>query len=286
MKFLIIPVLLGLGLAGCSQSKSDDVLADLPQATPAATITAAPASTATVVLPAPYGTAENVATPQAQPGHSVAYQAELKMAVDDFDKATDRVNDLLAQHGAYLSTAHETRDDGQRRQDMTLQVPPKQFVALVSALGKLGRIENKDITAADITANSLATAARLDEQQATETQTRQQLARSTSAAERARLAGDARQQRAEASATKAQLQQFGARATWATLTLHYYQLLTATEPTAPQLPVASRFQQAFGWGWNLVLEFAVAFAYAWPALLLAAVSTWGLRRWRQRQLAA
>ena len=41
---------------------------------------------------------------------------------------------------------------------MTLQIPPRQFVALVSALGKLGHIENKDISSADITADVLATA--------------------------------------------------------------------------------------------------------------------------------
>ncbi|MDQ2792971.1 MAG: DUF4349 domain-containing protein, partial [Bacteroidota bacterium] len=150
--------------------------------------------------------AEAVAIAKVQAGHSVAYQAELRMAVDDFDKATDRVNELLERHGAYLGTAHETRADGQRRQEMTLQVPPHQFVALVSALGKLGHIEAKDIAAADITADALATAARFGAQQANETQTRQQLARATSPAERARLEGEIRRQRVETETTQAQLQ--------------------------------------------------------------------------------
>lgn len=144
MKFLIIPVLLGLGLAGCSQSKSDENFTDIKpeyqaRRTPAATAAASPTPTVTSAASEEQPT-EAVATAKVQPGHSVAYQAALKMAVDDFDKATDRVNELLEQHGAYLSTAHETRADGQRHQEMTLQVPPRQFVALVSALGKLGHI--------------------------------------------------------------------------------------------------------------------------------------------------
>lgn len=218
-----------------------------------------------------------------QPGHSVAYQAELRMAVDDFDKATDRVNELLAHHGAYLGSAHETRADGQRREEMTLQIPPQQFVPLVSALGKLGHIEAKDIAAADITADALATADRLDEQQAAEAQTRQQLARAGSPAERARLEGEARRQQVESEAARKQLQQFGIRATWASLTLRYYQVLPTTELTPLVEPVAPRFRQAFGWGWSLVTELAVGLAYAWPALLLAVLGAWGLRRWRQRQ---
>ena len=289
MKYLMIPVLLGLGLAGCSQAKSDETIAATQPASPAQRLPAAtPAAETPLPRPATAaqpgeqpGPAEAVATANAQPGHSVAYQAELKMAVDDFDKATDRVNALLEQHGAYLGTAHETRAEGQRRQDMTLQVPPRQFVALVSALGKLGHIENKDIAAADVTADVLATEAQLDEQQAAEAQTRQQLVRAGTPAERARLESEARRQRAATGATRAQLQQFGARANWATLTLRYYQVLAAA-PAAPQPPVAPRFREAFGWGWALVLELALGLACAWPALLLAALGAWGLRRWRLR----
>ena len=287
MKFLIIPVLLGLGLAGCSQAKSDETFADAKPEYPArrAPATATAVSAASVATPtaAAEQPAEAVAITKVQAGHSVAYQAELRMAVDDFDKATDRVNELLERYGAYLGTAHETRADGQRRQEITLQVPPRQFVALVSALGKLGHIEAKDIAAADITADALATAARFGAQQATETQTRQQLAKAASPAEHARLEGEIRRQRVETDATQAQLQQFGNRAEWATLTLRYYQVLPITEPSAPESPVAPRFRQAFGWGWALVMELAVGLAHAWPALLLAALATWGLRRWRLRQ---
>ena len=291
MKSLIIPVLLGLGLAGCSQSKSDEIVAD---AAPSAQVQSVPAaveaaSSAPITAPAADNRAaapEAVATARAQPGHSVAYQAELRMAVDDFDKATDRVNQLLERHEAYLGTAHETRADGQRRQEMTLQVPPRQFVALVSALGKLGHIEAKDIAAADITADALAAAAQLDDQQAAEAQTRQRLTQAGTSAERARLESEARRQRAETGATQAQLRQFGTRATWATLTLRYYQVLPTTELITPEPPVAPRFRQAFGWGWTLVTELAVGLAYAWPVLLLAALGVWGRRRWRLRQAAA
>ena len=289
MKYLMIPVLLGLGLAGCSQAKSDEAVAETPptyqaRRAPAAPATASPTLTATPTTSAEQP-AEVVATAKAQPGHSVAYQAELKMAVDDFDRATDHVNELVERHGAYLGSAHETRADGQRRQEMTLQVPPRQFVALVAALGKLGHIETKDIAAVDITADALAAAAQLDEQQAAEAQTRHQLARAGTPTERARLEGEIRRQRADEGATQTQLQQFGTRATWAILTLRYYQVLPISEPVSPQPAVAPRFQQAFGWGWNLVLELAVGLAYAWPALLLAALGTWSLRRWRLRHAA-
>ncbi|MCI1185858.1 DUF4349 domain-containing protein [Hymenobacter sp. DH14] len=287
MKYLIIPVLLGLGLAGCSQAKSDETFADAPptaqaQHAPGTTAVASSTPVATPTAPEEQPT-ESVATAKAQPGHSVAYQAELRMAVNDFDKATDHVNELLERYGAYLGAAHETRADGQRRQEMKLQVPPRQFVALVSALGKLGHIEAKDIAAADITADALAAAAQFDAQQAAEAQTRQQLTKAGTPAERTRLEGEARRQRVETEVMKGQLQQFSNRANWASLTLRYYQVLPTTELTTPEPPVAPRFRQAFGWGWNLVMELAVGLVYAWPALLLAALGAWALHRWRLRQ---
>lgn len=290
MKSLIIPVLFGLGLAGCSQSKSDETFAEAKQEYPVrrapTTVAAFPTSTPAPKADDQASAPETVATAKAQPGHSVAYQAELKMAVDDFDKATDRINALLEQHGAYLGTAHETRAEGQRRQEMTLQVPPRHFVALVSALGRLGHIENKDITAADITADVLAAAAQVDAQQAAEAQTRQQLAKAGTFAARGRLESEARRQRAETEATQVQLQKYGAQAAWATLTLHYYQVLPTTELATPEPPVAPRFRRAFGWGWALVTELGIGLAYAWPLLFMTALGALWLHRWRLRQAAA
>ncbi|GAB3865361.1 hypothetical protein GCM10028824_04080 [Hymenobacter segetis] len=290
MKFLIIPVLLGLGLAGCSQSKSDETIA--LAAEPATANNQAPASSTTsqpttVAMPDEQAVQpEVVATPKVQPGHSVAYQAELNMEVEDFDKATDRINALLEHHGAYLGTAHETRADGQRRQEMTVKVPPAQFVALVSALGRLGHIENKDIASADITADVLATAAHLQEQQTSETQLRQQLARATSPDERTHLEGEIRRQRADAATTESQLQRFGTRADWATLTLHYFQVLPTPAPQTPMHDFSPQFLTAFYRGWSVVLELVVALTNIWPLLLLMGAGGWALRRWRQRQVAA
>ncbi|GAB3847896.1 hypothetical protein GCM10028822_09950 [Hymenobacter terrigena] len=289
MKSLIIPVLLGLGLAGCSQSKSDEITAPATQTATANTqALASPTASqpTTAAIPDEQAvTPETVATPKVQPGHSVAYQAELNMAVDDFDKATDRINALLEQHSAYLGTAHETRADGQRRQEMTVKVPPVHFVALVSALGKLGHIENKDISSADITADVLATAAHLNEQQASEAQLRQRLASATSADERARLEGEIRRQSADAGTTEAQLQQFGARADWATLTLRYFQVLPTPIPQTPMHDFSPQFLTAFYRGWSVVLELIVALTNIWPLLLLLAAGGWSLNRWHQRQAA-
>ncbi|MDQ2771158.1 MAG: DUF4349 domain-containing protein [Bacteroidota bacterium] len=285
MKYLILPVLLGLGLAGCSQSAQKETAEtaavsapnsaatpDVPHHQPAPTEARAESATTRP---------EAVAHAQAEPGHSVAYQAELNMEVADFDQATDHINALFDRYGAYLGTAHESRIEGQRRQEMTLKVPPAQFIPLVAALGKLGHIETKDIASADITAEMLATAAHLAEQQAADAQLRQELARTTSPTEKVRLESQLRRQSAEAASSQAQLQQFGDRAKWATLQLRYYQVLPLATPAPPMPNFSPQFLTAFYRGWSVILELLVVLTNLWPLLLLAPAAWWGLRRWRQ-----
>jgi hypothetical protein len=267
MKYLIFPVLFGLGLAGCSQANPEETVATT-QETHQARQALDPVPASKPSLP--------------EPTSSMIYTGELNLAVDDFDQASARLNDLLLQHHAYLSTAHETRSNGQHRQEISLNVKPSNFLELVTALGKLGRIESKDISSADVTADVLATAAEVNEQATAQAKTDQQLAKAATPADRTRLAAAAQQQRAALAAAQARLQQLSSRSTWATLTLRYYQTLPSTEITAPELAFVPRFLEAFNRGWSFVLGVVVVLTNVWPLLVLAGIGTWGARRWRLR----
>jgi hypothetical protein len=222
------------------------------------------------------------ATPAAQPARNVIYQGELDLAVDDFKQATTSINHLLEQNGAYLGTAHETRADGQHRQEMTIKVPPAHFVALVTALGQLGQVENKDIASADVTADLLQTDKRVSDKQALAAKYRQQLARATNKEETSRLQAQASQLQADLAADQTHLQQFASRSQWATLLLRYHQPLAATDTNEPQPAFAPQFLVAFNRGWSVVMNIAVVLTNIWPLLVLGGLGAWGWRRWQLR----
>jgi hypothetical protein len=280
MKRLIFPVLLGLALAGCSSSQ-DEAATDAPTQTvsnktktptlrpmPAANQAAAPETV--------------VAAPVATPARNVIYQGELDLAVTDFNQATTRINSLLAQNDAYLSTAHETRADGQHRQEMTIKVPPGKFVDLVAALSQLGHVENKDVTSSDVTADVLQTAKTLVSKQATAAKLQQQLAKATNKDEAGRLQAQASQLQADLAADQTKLQQISGRSTWATLRLRYHQPLAATDADEPQPAFAPQFQVAFYRGWSVIMSIALVLTNIWPLLLLSGLGAWGWRWWRLR----
>ncbi|GAB3634445.1 hypothetical protein GCM10027422_00350 [Hymenobacter arcticus] len=219
-------------------------------------------------------------TPTAAP--NVVYQGELDLAVDDFAQASDNIDRLLLRHKSYLSTAHETRADGQHRQEMTLKVLPTEFAGLVADLGKLGRIENKDISSADVTADMLQAAASVATQQATEIKYQQLLTHTTSPAEVRRLEEQTHQLRLTLAADQARLQQFSARSTWATLTLRYFQVLPEATPSVVAPVFAPQFLAAFYRGWSFLLSVLVVLTNVWPLLLLGGLSMGAVRWWRLR----
>lgn len=282
MKRLILPALLGLTLAGCSPSQDEASTAEPIQTTVSEAKTTALPPMPTAEPESTPAAAVVTAAPIAKPNRDIIYQGELDLAVDDFNQATTRINHLLEQNDAYLGTAHETRADGQHRQEMTIKVPPAHFVTLVTALGQLGHVENKDIASADVTADVLQAAKTLATKQAAAAKFQQQLAKTTNKDETSRLQAQASQLQADLAADQAKLQQIGARSTWATLLLRYHQPLAATDTDESQPAFAPQFQVAFNRGWSVILSIAVVLTNIWPLLVLSGLGTWGWRWWRLR----
>jgi hypothetical protein len=291
MKYLIFPALLGLGLAGCSQSSQSSTATD-----PASSLTAMPpASEAaladSVPTPAPSAaaTAESSlvasqAPAVATPARSVAYQGDMNLEVDDFDQTTASLNQLLDQFGAYPSTAHEARANGQRYQELTIKVPATGFLHLVAALGKLGRTANKEVSSTDITADLVALSTRVSARQATATKYHQLLAKATNPTQIRQLEEQNRQLQTELAADKGRLQQLGlgVQGLWATLHLRYAQTLPLAESNPPLPSFAPQFLASFTNGWSFVLSILVAVTNLWPLLVLGAIAWPALRWWRRR----
>jgi hypothetical protein len=275
MKYLIYPALLGLALTSCSQSRQEAVTAPAP--TTELLVTSAPLT--------PPATPESVPfAPKPQPDRAIIYHGELDLAVDDFDQASTSIDQLLQQHHSYLNTARETRANGQHRQEMTLKVPPAEFLPLVAALGKLGRIDNKDVASSDVTADVLEATNTLSAQQSATTKAQAQLTHAANPAEANRLTEEVRQLQQEQAAAQAKLRQLGAASAWATLTLRYFQDLPTPAPPAPTADFIPRFLTSFYWGWSLVLGVIVVFTNVWPLLLLSAAGWWAVRRWHRQQV--
>ncbi|OON70250.1 DUF4349 domain-containing protein [Hymenobacter sp. CRA2] len=279
MKRLLYPALLGLALAGCAQAEKDDRAA--AQETESSTVQ--PGSGAATSYPSPAATsglpAQTAGLTQHPANRSVIYHGEMSLRVDDFEQATDRLEALLNRHGAVLGTAHETRANGQHQQNLTIKVKPEQFRALVSAIGKLGRIERKDVESSDVTADLLAARDSASAKQTAATRARQQAAATPGRS--AELTTRAGQLQEAAEDARAIAKSLGVQTQWATLTLHLYQLVPDEETTEPLPAYGPQFAAAFVRGGSALLSTLVVLTNIWPLALLGGVSYWAMRRWRR-----
>jgi hypothetical protein len=294
IKYLIFPALLGLGLAGCSQSSQSTTATTDPATSPITTVQPASGIATTDTVPT---TGSSVVAPTegtslgaspvsavAASTRSVAYQGDINLEVDDFEQATTSLNQLLDQFGAYPSTAHEARANGQRYQELTIKVPATSFLHLVAALSKLGRTANKEVSSTDITADLVALSTRVNARQATAAKFRQLLAQATSPTQIRQLEDQNRQLQTELAADKGRLQQLGlsTQGLWATLNLRYAQTLPLAESNPPLPSFAPQFLASFTNGWSFVMSILVAITNLWPLLVLGAAAWPALRWWRQR----
>lgn len=212
----------------------------------------------------------------------MVYRGELSLTVDNFEQTSATIDQLLATHHAYLDTAHESRTDSEHQQDMTIKVWPAEFTTLVAALGKLGRIDRKDITSADVTADLLDSSNALQTKQTSTTQLRALLAKTTGATPRRHLEEQLRQAQQEAEATQAHLQEARVQSRWAVLQLHFTQVLPATELPSPLPAFLPRWHTAFNDGCSVLFEIAIVLTTLWPLLLLGAIGAGAIRYWRRR----
>ena len=285
MKRCLFLALCGLGLAGCSSSaQKESIEAPVAQA-PVQEVAAPIASPPATPVAVPSSSADAAANPsphQEAADRLVVYRGTLSLTVDSFEQASAHIDQLLAAHHAYLDSAHETRSAEEHQQDMTIKVRPDQFAPLVTALGRLGRISQKDITSSDVTADVLDGSAGVQAAQASASQLRQLLGRTTDATQVRRLHSQLTQAEQEASATQARLQTAREQARWAVLRLHLTQLLPADEPATPLPAFQPRWQAAFNTGWAAVLAIVVALTHVWPLWVLAAAGAVGVHYWRLR----
>jgi hypothetical protein len=158
---LLVPVALAVGLAaGCARTYS---MADTPRsaaperaagATPAkaaGTVAAdnvAPAPTAPAAAPLP-----NAPPPQSGEKRIVIYTATLTIVVPEIEAAIKQVETLTAEFGGWV---HEIRGDR-----ITIRVPAATYTEAESRVEALGRVTNRVLEAADVTAEYVDLEARL-----------------------------------------------------------------------------------------------------------------------------
>lgn len=210
----------------------------------------------------------------------LVYHAEVRLKTEAMPRAVARLDSLVRRYSGFVSSATETRADGEWRQETTIRVPPAQFQRLLGGLSGLGTVEEKQLSTDDVTAEHADVAARLAAKRAIERQYTTLLGRAQCIKDVLDIESKLGKVREEIEATESRLKSLNDEVTYSTITLVLYQPLALTLPDAPVVSFGSRLVESFYDGWQLLVLLLLGSLRLWPVLLLGATGGWW---WLQRR---
>lgn len=216
-------------------------------------------------------------------------RAELVLQLDDPSSVLGEIDQILQQHQGDLLDLRDQRS-GQTvpRVTLRLRVPQTELDATVTALSGLGTVENRSITAEDVSRQQVDLGARQRNLQRSETALLDLMEQTGSIPDILEVARELSRTRESIEQISAQLSLLNDQVAYSTISL----TLVATSATTTTLPVPQQLRSTWRTATQSVGQVSLGLvklglwllAYS-PYWVLALGLGWGVRRWRASRLA-
>lgn len=202
---------------------------------------------------------------------------ELRYEVDDLDAARNSVLQHVKATGGYVEG--DERGDWGRSLSLTLRVriPADGFDAFVQGLQGLGRLEQQNISATDVTTEWVDVEARLEAKRAVEKRYLELAGQAKNVHEMLEVERELGNVRSEIESMEARMKSMRDQVAMSALTI------TCSKEQALAERFSPKFGVAFKEGWNNLLRFTVALTNLWPFVVLTVALLWWWRRRRARR---
>lgn len=269
----------GGGAAGPMTSQSA-LKAPAAESAPAAN----PASSDTAVA-----SKQTTAEPQASRPQLIK-KAELSIIVKSIDASTKSVTDIVEKRqGDILGFQNQKPPDSSIRQTATMEirVPQEKLDATLDALAKLGTVQNRGLTAEDVTTQLVDSEARLKNLRKSEEMVLKIMERSGSVGDVLKASQELSRIRESIERIDAQLKSLRGQVAYSTISLTLEAAVSAQQNPEPSLGL--RVQETWGQATHSMGEFTLGLlglgiwllAYS-PYLLLIAAAIYGINRLRKQ----
>ncbi|MEG4814456.1 DUF4349 domain-containing protein [Microcoleus sp. K5-D4] len=269
------------GGAGSSSGPENQVAASAPQSAPAPEPAAPRSQTAAV----PKKAAE---TPATRP--QLIKKAELSVVVKSIDATTKSVTNIVEkQQGDILGFQNQKPPDSSVRQtaSVEIRVPQERLETTLEALAKLGTVENRSLTAEDVTAQLVDSEARLRNLRKSEEMVLKIMERSGSVGDVLKAAQELSNIRESIERIDAQLKSLRNQVAYSTISLTLEAAVSAQQTQEPSLGL--RVQETWGKATHSVGELTLGLfalgiwllAYS-PYFLLIAAAVYGFNRFKKQ----
>ncbi|WP_212004318.1 DUF4349 domain-containing protein [Chitinophaga sp. HK235] len=206
-------------------------------------------------------------TPAEPASQKIIKTARISFAVDDFAAAKKRITDIVSKTGGYLSSEVESRGSTEWRNHLEIKVPAAAFDSCVGSLTSgVSRLDQKNITSQDVTAEYVDLDARMKTRIATEQRYLDILKQARNVKEILEVEVQLKAIREEIEAAKGRLQYIDHQVSYSMIYLDYYQTLALSAPEGPGF--LQRSWLSVREGWNSLLGLTIEGLGLWPFMLI------------------
>lgn len=197
----------------------------------------------------------------------VIRHAYLRLQVKDYAASTKALTGYIAHRKAFITNAEEDRASGTLENSLTIRVTDDNFEPLVQDLLRESvYLEQKTITAKDVTEEWVDIDTRLKSRKKVEERYLALLARAKNVKEILAIETELRTIQEEIEAAAAKQQYLQNQVAYSTITLDYFQ---TTSPTrSPDNSITKRIAQALAAGWEGTVAVLLLLLQLWPIGLL------------------
>ncbi|MDJ0734143.1 MAG: DUF4349 domain-containing protein [Nostocaceae cyanobacterium] len=228
------------------------------------------------------------ATPAPRPRPQLIKKAAMTLIVDSVEQSIDAVSQIIDKQQGDLIRLEERQPQNEYARHsafIQLRVPQKLLEPTLEELGKLGTVQNRNITTEDVGDRLVDIQARLTNLRKTETSLQKIMERAGSVKDILSVAKELSRVRQSIEQIDAQLKSLQNQVTYSTITLN---LEAAISSSSPQRSLDSQIKQAWNNSTHSLSEFTVSLlkmgiwliVYS-PYLLILVAAGYGLYRWQR-----
>lgn len=208
-------------------------------------------------------------------------EANIRFQVEDLHESSTRIEALVKKYNATITNSHSFNGNESIEAAYTIKVVPDKLFELVKEIqGESIFLDDKTITADDVTMQYVDVEARIKAKQTAQQRYLELMKQATKVEDVLAIEVELRKVQEELEAVQAQLKALQQQTSFSTINLTMYQLVPASY--ADRTSFSSRVLSAFSGGWQLFKNLVIGALYLWPLLIVLVLGILGLR-WQRRR---
>lgn len=288
MKNTLTISLLILGLLSCNRSsdlkvpppvaKADNVAMDKAMTVGEANVSA---KVDQVAFPPP--PEQSVNNQVSDTAKKIIKEGTISFETSDLTKTRKAILKTLQSLNGYLSEENQSNDDNENRIEYNLKVrvPAQNFDRLLDTISAgADKIDTKNISITDVTANYIDVKTRLSNKKLLENRYTQLLAKATKISDLLEIENKLTEIRSDIESTQGQLNYLSKQVSYSSLDITFY-----TETTAKDNgnTFGYKLKNAISGGWNSLQNFVFWLISIWPFVIIFSVLSFLFVRWRRKR---